>query len=77
MNKLELQQINNSLYEDAKIYWEENKGYTSTLLKRLLNSGCVCKSRGSIKFLEDASGKEIASGGSSILLLQDIAAKMR
>lgn len=77
MKKLELQQINKSLYEDAKIYWEENKGYTSILLKRLLRFGYVRKSKGSIKFIEDADGKQIASGGSDILLLKDIAVKMR
>jgi len=77
MNQLDLDKINNNLYEEGKIYWEEGKNYTSKLLESLLSFGYKVKCVNGISSLYDREGFEVAYGMTRVQFLVDVANQFR
>ena len=60
MNESQIENMNKNIsYEEGIIYWEQNKGYTSKLIKRLHKQGYTTVKSGAIHILKDKEGKEM------------------
>lgn len=78
MNELELEKVNNNLYDDGKIYWVEGKGiYTSKLLEYLKRCGYTVKKTNKVYELFDKEGLMMASGLTRIDFLKEVAIQFR
>jgi len=64
-------------YEDGKIYWEANKGYTSNTMKYLYKCGYYVTISGCIHTLYDMEYKKVTFGYSWEDLLFNTAIAMR
>ena len=77
MNELELNTVNENLYDDAKIYWQPNKDYSSRLCDRLLSLGYEIKRSGQVIYMIDLQGLTIASGVGKVDFLRRLAHMMQ
>ena len=73
MTQIELNKINESLYEDAKIYYAINKGYSSKLFENMVYAGNKMVKIGKVSAMLDKDGCTIASGIGRIDFLQQLA----
>jgi len=78
MNELELADYNKGIsYEDGKIYWELNKGYTSKLMNNLYSHGWKVVKSGQLRQLKDSKGHTVTTGLTWPELLKNTAIVMR
>ena len=74
MNALDINKMNEQIsYDEGKIYWENLKGHTSDLIKRLHKQGYITVKSGAIHILKDKEGKEVTTGYSWEGLLLNVA----
>lgn len=73
----EIEDFNNSTYEEARIIFKLNKGYTSDLYERLYKEGYRTTISGSILIFSDNEGREICTGTGRLSLLENVATAMR
>jgi len=64
-------------YEDGKIIWEPNKGFTSKLIKNLYSHGYRASTSGCLHFLYDDKGHKVTQAYSWEGLLLNTAIAMR
>ena len=77
MTEDELKKMNESLYEDAKIYWIPNMSYSSKVFERVMSrKNTVLKKSGSVNFITE-NNLTIASGVGRIDLLIRLSEMMR
>ena len=64
MTEQAIDSLNSKIYDEGKIYWEMNKGYTSLLWKRLYSAGWRMKRNNCafISFLDSESKPAFKTG---------------
>jgi len=77
MNQIEIDKVNKSLYSDARIFWEPNKGYTSHLWKFLQLNGYSVKSSKGIYTVYDYTGKKVLTAIGKTKMLVELAKLFR
>jgi hypothetical protein len=71
MNQLQIDQLNKDIpFNDGKIFWEPNKGYTTKTIKYLFQCGWRAYTSGCVHTLEDMEGKQVLTAYSWPSLLQ-------
>lgn len=61
MNNLQIENMNSQItYNDGKIFWSENKGYTSKTMQYLYQCGYRAATSGIMHYLYDMDGNKIA-----------------
>lgn len=59
----QVEELNNQItYDEGKIYWAWNKGYTSELIKRLHKIGYMTVKSGAVYILKNPEGEEVTTG---------------
>jgi len=71
MTQIQIDLLNTNInYNDGKIVWEPNKGYTTKTIKYLFQCGWRAYQSGCLHILRDAEGKEVLTAYSWESLLQ-------
>lgn len=61
MNQQQIEKMNSQIsYNDGKIFWNENKGYTSKTMQYLYQCGYRATTSGIMHYLNDNEGNRIA-----------------
>jgi hypothetical protein len=60
MNDFKMDELNSKIsYEEGKIFWDYNRGYTSQLMKRLMQQGYTAVRAGAIYILKNPDNEEV------------------
>lgn len=74
MRASQIEIINNGIsYQEGKIIFEPNRGYTSELMKRLYDLGYRASTSGIMHYLYDTDNKLVCSSHSWVCLLEQTA----
>jgi hypothetical protein len=74
MKLLEIENFNNQItYEEGKIFFAANKGYTSKLMQRLYECGYRATTSGAMHYLYDDNGCKVTEAYSWFVLLTNTA----